>query len=151
MENICKTENQRSADEVVTLAKRQFKDHGLDELGWTFGFNKAKRGAGVCRFTKKRIELSEVFALKASQKDLLNTILHEIAHALAGKSHDHDKTWKDIAIRVGCDGKRCHTIKFAEAKIIQFCNCQTRELYKRPTSCRMICGKCKVPVQWKYK
>lgn len=38
-----------------------------------------------------------------------NTILHEIAHAIVGASHHHDKVWKDCAQRIGCDGSRLAT------------------------------------------
>ena len=36
-----------------------------------------------------------------------NTLLHEIAHALAGHEHNHDEVWKATARSIGCDGCRC--------------------------------------------
>jgi len=36
-------------------------------------------------------------------REVLNTIKHEIAHALTPKQH-HNKVWKDCAKRIGSDG-----------------------------------------------
>src|SRR3979411_379819 len=56
---------------------------------WQFGFNRRKRAFGLCRFphgvSPGRIELS-VYAIECNSEDeLRDTILHEIAHALAGE------------------------------------------------------------------
>lgn len=39
------------------------------------------------------------------------TILHEIAHIIAGLSFGHSHIWKKILLRIGGNGKRCHKIK----------------------------------------
>lgn len=33
-------------------------------------------------------------------------VLHEIAHAIVGNRHNHDKVWKDCCINLGGNGKR---------------------------------------------
>merc|ERR1719221_1146271 len=45
-------------------------------------------------------------------KQVRNTMLHEIAHALVGPSKErggraHDDTWKACAREIGCNGRRC--------------------------------------------
>lgn len=35
-------------------------------------------------------------------------VLHEIAHAIVGNNHNHDKVWKDCCINLGGNGKRCY-------------------------------------------
>lgn len=41
--------------------------------------------------------------------DIIKSIvLHEIAHAIVGANHNHDKIWKDCCISIGGDGKRCY-------------------------------------------
>lgn len=38
-----------------------------------------------------------------------NTVLHEIAHAMVGAKHHHDKAWRECAQRIGCNGNRLAT------------------------------------------
>lgn len=38
-----------------------------------------------------------------------NTVLHEIAHAMVGNKHHHDRVWRDCAQRIGCNGNRLAT------------------------------------------
>ena len=38
-----------------------------------------------------------------------NTVLHEIAHAIVGAEHHHDRVWRDCAQRIGCTGDRLAT------------------------------------------
>lgn len=80
-----------------------------------FGWNRGKRQMGVCYFsreTKKatKIELSQ-YILDLPFEDIRNTILHEIAHAIAGHEAGHNWYWKQIARALGCTGDRCITIK----------------------------------------
>lgn len=92
--------------EAISMAKRAMSEHSLDAQGWTFGFNHAKRQLGVCRYASKRIELSLHF-VKANGRDaVLDTILHEIAHALAGPSAGHGPAWKAACLRVGAKPER---------------------------------------------
>ena len=43
----------------------------------------------------------------STEENVKNTLLHEIAHALAGHEHNHDEVWKATARSIGCDGCRC--------------------------------------------
>jgi predicted SprT family Zn-dependent metalloprotease len=38
-----------------------------------------------------------------------DTVLHEIAHAIVGGEHGHDRVWKDCAQRIGSTGSRLAT------------------------------------------
>ena len=38
-----------------------------------------------------------------------DTVLHEIAHAIVGNEHRHDRVWKDCAQRIGSTGNRLAT------------------------------------------
>ena len=83
--------------------------HGLH--GWQFGFNRNVRRAGVCRFPRPprpgRIELSAFFVARNPEGEVLDTILHEIAHALVGHRHGHDDVWKAKCREVGARPERC--------------------------------------------
>ena len=55
----------------------------LDE-SWTFGFDNAKRRAGLCDYTQKRISVSRYLTARYDDDTNHQTLLHEVAHALAG-------------------------------------------------------------------
>jgi len=90
------------------FAQEHFEKHGLDRLGWTFGFDKAKSRLGVCRITRKEITVSENFCDITLREEIQDTILHEIAHALAGAGKGHGIEWKKWAIIVGAKPTRCY-------------------------------------------
>lgn len=71
---------------------------------WSFDFDQAVRRAGLCNFSKKRITVSRKLILLGSDKDAEQTILHEIAHALAGPEAGHGKVWKQTATALGYHG-----------------------------------------------
>ncbi len=91
--------------ELEAIAARELAKHGLH--GWMFGFTDAKRQLGVCKYRKKRIEIAEYYALNNPRESVLDTLLHEIAHALAGPKAGHGPEWKAIAARLGATPLAC--------------------------------------------
>jgi predicted SprT family Zn-dependent metalloprotease len=79
--------------------------HGL--TGWRLTFDHAKTRAGVCHFDRREIGLSRALTRLHSAGQVTDTVLHEIAHALTGPGHGHDKVWRATALRIGCSGTRC--------------------------------------------
>src|SRR5690348_11633135 len=79
--------------------------HGLN--GWRLVFDNAKTRAGVCRFDRKEIGLSGPLLALYDIDQVTDTILHEIAHALTGPRHGHDRVWRATARRIGCSATRC--------------------------------------------
>lgn len=73
---------------------------------WTFGFDNAKRRAGQCDYTKKRITMSRYLAARYDDDTNRQTILHEIAHALAGHAAGHGPAWRRTARGLGYIGGR---------------------------------------------
>ena len=100
------------------------KSKELKITDWTFGVNHRKTALGLCNYTKKKIFLSSYFlrTAKCNQTSIRNTILHEIAHALAGHKHHHDAYWKKIAIQIGCDGKVCSSMEKVPGKCFCWLN-----------------------------
>jgi predicted SprT family Zn-dependent metalloprotease len=85
--------------------------HNLIQNNWKFSFNKRTTSFGVCKFKTKEIQLSIHLTEAASEEKVVDTILHEIAHALVGLKHGHDLIWQKKAIEIGCNGERCGDIK----------------------------------------
>lgn len=112
--------NQLRLADCVAVAEGLIQQHGLD--GWSFQFDSAQKRAGACAFNTKVISVSRLYCLKVGDAQFRDTVLHEIAHALAGPKHNHDATWKRIARSIGCTGDRCHAVDFAPAKHIASCS-----------------------------
>lgn len=91
--------------EVRPLAQELMSQHGLS--GWSFGFNRNKRRLGVCWQDERRIELSSHYVSRNTREHIIDTVLHEIAHALVGVSHGHDKVWKQMCLQIGCRPRSC--------------------------------------------
>lgn len=87
-------------------------EHGLSDQSWVFRLDHSVSRAGCCNFTRRTISLSKhlVNDTTHSLDDVRNILLHEIAHALAGPTGAHGPEWRAIALRIGCDGERCHSL-----------------------------------------
>lgn len=115
-------------NEVKKLARTTMDTHGLKQ--WNLSMVQSKSFAGRCKrgrwdlnpeLSWGTIELSIDFMEVFDHEHTLNTILHEIAHALDkprtktvktayGKQQraiHHDAEWRAIAKRIGCTGDRC--------------------------------------------
>jgi hypothetical protein len=90
---------------ALATGRRLLREHGLDD--WTIVADRAKTRAGVCRFGRRQIGISRPLTVLHSEEEVLDTILHEIAHALVGPQHGHDALWRAKALEIGCSGERC--------------------------------------------
>lgn len=83
--------------------------HGLTD--WTGGLDNARQRFGVCQMGKKHISLSRHLCELNSEAEVRDTILHEIAHALAWERHGencgHDQRWKNICKEIGARPVAC--------------------------------------------
>ena len=103
-------------------ANSLLREWGLADKGWTFVWNKSKSCFGLCTYRPKTIALSSYLLPTITDESAVDTIKHEIAHALdfhdRGTS-DHSKKWKRWAVKVGADPSRCkdHDNKEMTAKL----------------------------------
>lgn len=135
---------------AASLARQLMNDHGLGH--WIFEFDRAKCRAGCCKHRSQTISLSYVYAARNTASEVKDTILHEIAHALAGPRHGHDNYWKTICRRIGAKPVRCYSVDIVDMPKGRWkaqCNSCKKEFHRhrRPkyngcTHCRS-CG----PVQ----
>lgn len=91
-------------DAVRALGVDLFGAHEISD--WTLRFDHAKRRAGSCNAEARTISLSRHLMAIYDEPEVRETLLHEIAHALAGPQHGHDAVWRSIALRIGASGQR---------------------------------------------
>jgi hypothetical protein len=91
--------------QVERLAKALMAKHGLTE--WYFVWRRWKVTFGACDGVRQIIYLSGPLTRLNSEKEVKDTILREIAHALAGCGEGHGAKWKRTARRIGAVPKRC--------------------------------------------
>ena len=93
------------ANYVEARALALMKQH-LDVSRWAFGWDNAKRRAGLCNYTECKISISKYLVMAHSVDESLQVVLHEIAHALSGKKEGHGKKWLDTAKSIGYRAER---------------------------------------------
>lgn len=108
---IRQTLNMPCTKERVREMYRHCRKQFLEPLGKQvkLSFNGNKTRAGVCFFSPLEIQIS-TFYIRAShvhEDQVINTILHEMAHAIAGPDAGHGAEWRRVALSIGCDAKRC--------------------------------------------
>jgi predicted SprT family Zn-dependent metalloprotease len=134
---------------AVTMAQDLLRHHGLAAQGWRFQFDKAKRRFGVTKFRTKVIGLSSPLVVLNGETEVLDTILHEVAHALCGSGVGHGRLWKATAKAIGCSAERCYdSTEVAQPKARWEAYCPSCD-YSRPAfrrsrkarACRACCAR----------
>lgn len=132
---------------AIETLKKELKQYGLEE--WSAKFNKRYCSFGLCSYDEKTIYLSEYLVKLNDIERVLQTIKHEIAHALLGPGHGHSKEWKELCIKIGGNGIRCYTeantvIPPFEKRYTYICTNCGKEIHKsyllnRPRFCKYCC------------
>ena len=125
------------------LARRLMDEHGLSQ--WRLEFDRAKRRAGVCRHDRRTIGLSAPVTRLHPEEEVRDTILHEIAHALAGARAGHGPAWVEVARRIGCSAQRCVPEDLPQVPGAWVGTCpqgHTHQRHRRPERV-LLCGRCR--------
>ncbi len=133
-------QREQRLNSILQLAWNLMDRHGLQ--GWRFQFDHSTRRAGCCNYHDQLISISFDLARSGSETDIRDTILHEIAHALVGKKHNHDAVWKDKAREIGGSGERTHRMEFSPPRWKVRCenHCWSHTAQRRNR--RLVCRKC---------
>jgi predicted SprT family Zn-dependent metalloprotease len=138
--------------DIEDLANYALQEHGLTL--WRFEWDEAVRRAGICRYGPRVIGLSRpIFAMPENRDGALDTILHEIAHALVGPGAGHGPEWRRMAACVGSSTDRCHTMPTPPSRLVGTCDCgpiHKRERMPRNNSTR-ICKTCRADVRYRLR
>lgn len=131
-----------AAQQRTRLARDKMKEHNLQ--GWTLKITRAKTQAGVCDYAAKVIGISNAYlwSSKTTEANFLDTVLHEIAHALVGPGINHGPVWRSMALSIGCTGKRCVSA-FTERRKVAACACGAYTVKRHVLTKALLFKKCK--------
>lgn len=124
--------------EVRILAEGLMNKHLSADmyLTWNFAFSNAKTQVGLCSYRRKTIYVSKHFAKLNNVEVIEQTLLHEIAHALVGSGHGHDRVWSTKARSIGFTGGRLNTTANAPAYkwylVMKGCNIVQTGYHRKP-------------------
>ena len=111
---------------------------------WSFGFDSAKRRAGLCSYTDRKITISKYLVAIHSLDESRQVMLHEIAHALSGKAAGHGKKWLATAKSIGYRAERFSGKEIAEqtAAWVGYCPAGHEHYRYRKPRGESSCGVC---------
>ena len=93
--------------QIEGMAHMYMREHGLLDKGWSFGWDAPIGRFGQCNYTRKEITISERF-ISESDEEIIDVILHEIAHAIVGKKAGHGWEWKHQCRIIGARPERLY-------------------------------------------
>jgi predicted SprT family Zn-dependent metalloprotease len=128
--------------EAATASRELMDRHGL--TSWHFKFDNAKVRFGSCNYETHTISISRHLTMLNTWENVANTVLHEIAHALAGKPAGHGRSWKLHANAIGCTAERCYDPDVVIAPPTKFVGtCPScKRTAKRHRRNRVACATC---------
>lgn len=146
--------------EAKRLARSLMRESHL--FGMTFDFDRSVTSFGKCHFKRNtylgtitpfKITLSKVLTENASPEQVRETMLHEIAHAVAGYEAGHGAAFRSVARSLGIPGNRCGVATVEQKAAIAelhkwgtYCShCRkpgTSRFHRKPRANR-ICATCK--------
>ncbi len=138
-------------NEVVQLGRKYLDHHGLDN--WEIGFqNKYQHHLATTFHVPKIIKFTKWYVEYNSYKEIYQTLLHEIAHALVGMGLGHGAVWKAKALEIGVVNpsafKDRSTFNMRPAKYTGKCNCYSKFTAQRKRKTNGVCRTCLAPIEW---
>jgi predicted SprT family Zn-dependent metalloprotease len=109
--------------------------HGLLEKGWRFKLANGKRLMGECIYGRNEIRISRWLITMGTDEEILDTLRHEVAHAVVGPGHHHGLKWKLVARQLGAKPEAC----------------VSEVSYTVPHKYEVLCGCCHKVVQKRHR
>jgi predicted SprT family Zn-dependent metalloprotease len=133
------------------LVSQTLIEQGLSD--WNFRWDSARTRGGICKHLEKTITISRIVTALNDDSWFIETMRHEIAHAIVGPGHGHNAVWRRTLINLGGNGSRTHSgaVKREAHKVLWICHkCGQSGTKPRlgKNAFWSACIKCRVHVQW---
>ena len=81
---------------MKTLIVKSILSKSIDAYlpGWKWKFHRSGKAYGYCYHDDKKITLNIEHVRRDSDKEIIDTIAHELAHGICGYELKHSKKWK---------------------------------------------------------
>lgn len=97
-------------------AAHMLVSHHLAGQGWRIQWNNSRSAAGRTKYASKVLEFSSLITRHVSNEEFIDTVLHEIAHALMPGAK-HGPAWAAKYREIGGTGGRTWSDKAVEAAV----------------------------------
>lgn len=110
---------------------------------YSWKWDNSYRRFGCCRSIQKQISISRKLTELNSEEQFIDTVLHEVAHALSPLYEGHGTIWKETAESIGSNPVRCYSSDVVKPKPKYRGECPHcfRIIYKYRRR-KIACGKC---------
>lgn len=96
-------------EKFLDIARGMLYEESCDPIFWEDNWEvkvskRLRTCYAVCDHDKKEIRFSHNYVVSADESSLVETMLHEMAHASCGCGEGHNKVWKQVYIAMGGNG-----------------------------------------------
>ncbi len=103
---------------AATLTRQELDKHGLQSWKVRITSDPNVPYLGLCSYKDRAIIINAHHVDIHDDENIIDTIKHEVAHALVGSAHGHDETWRAKAKEIGCiNTLPCSHLNLPEAVI----------------------------------
>lgn len=141
--------------QAIELARSLMDKNGLDE--WNIKITDDKTRLGYCDYMRKTLAFSKFFFTRPdADATFLNTVRHEMAHAIVGPSvKAHGAEWKAACRRLGGVARSGTSVKMDDSEFawVGKCPCGrgVKRNHRKPQSFSYTCNTCRKPLAWTHK
>lgn len=138
----------------MAMTRALMDEHGLGE--WTLEPSRAVKQIGVTLPMRRVIRISRSHIELNERDAVLDTVLHEIAHALVHERgvtdhKDHGPAWQRIAQEIGVEtiSYKVTGINMPKGRYSGTCSCgATHERHRLKAGTRYVCTSCRGFIEW---
>lgn len=99
------------------LLRKMLDDNMLNDWHIRLNMDLSARYLGLCDHARKTIVMNAHHVDSHPDPEIIDTIGHEVAHAIVGPSHGHDDVWKEKARMLGANPLPCSFLSLDPAII----------------------------------
>lgn len=100
--------------EASQLCRDLLKEYNLSGWHVVLNIDSRVRFLGLCDHSSKTIILNAIAIDVHPNVEVIDTIRHEVAHAIVGAGYGHSQTWMDKAIELGATPVACSSMGIPE-------------------------------------
>ena len=130
----------QAVSRIVHAQRKPFTDASLKDMfaacrklvprlkGWRLTASTMYKNGGITWYDTKRIHIARRLLRVFSTKEIIDVVLHELAHAILPRGAGHGPKWVQLHRRLGGTGSSCCRV-FRKPHAAFLCKCSQRLAY----------------------